>query len=214
MDKISVLPADDKTNGWSRILPDRVPHGELSGDVKADWVVVGAGYAGLAAARPPGREPARRQDRSPGSAGGGRGRVRPQFRLRHRPAPTMSARPWRRWEASHKYMRLARAAVDHLEEMAGTHDINCDWARRGKYHAAVSDKGCKDILEPFAKELEALGEPYRWVEQDDLRSEIGDAALPRRRLHARLRADEPGGAHPRPVRQPARQRHRRTSTLR
>lgn len=172
MDKISVLPADDKTNGWSRILPDRTPHGELSGDVKADWVVVGAGFAGLAAARRlaenrPGDKIVlvEAQEAGEGASGRNSGFA---IDLPHNVGSSMEE-----LEASHKYMRLARAAVDHLEEMAETHSIDCDWGRRGKYHAAVSEKGTREILEPFAKELEALDEPYRWVEQADLRSELG-----------------------------------------
>ena len=49
--KINHLPKDDRTNGWSAILPDRAAGDALQGDVKADYVVAGGGYAGLAAAR-------------------------------------------------------------------------------------------------------------------------------------------------------------------
>ena len=45
------LPHDDATNGWSAILPPRTPRAALQGDVAADWLVLGAGFAGLAAAR-------------------------------------------------------------------------------------------------------------------------------------------------------------------
>ena len=45
------LPNDDATNGWSAILPPRAPRPALRGDVVADWLVLGAGFAGLAAAR-------------------------------------------------------------------------------------------------------------------------------------------------------------------
>ena len=51
MQKVGLLPDNDSTNGWSRILPPRTPRAPLSGEARADWVVVGAGYAGLAAAR-------------------------------------------------------------------------------------------------------------------------------------------------------------------
>ena len=51
MAKISILPKDDRTNGWSAILPKRPITPALQGDQHADWVVIGAGYAGLAAAR-------------------------------------------------------------------------------------------------------------------------------------------------------------------
>ena len=45
------LPGDGVTSGWYRILPPPGPVRELEGDIAADWVVVGAGFAGLTAAR-------------------------------------------------------------------------------------------------------------------------------------------------------------------
>ena len=76
-------------------------------------------------------------------------------------------------ESSHAYMRLARMSIAHLEEMIETHNIACDWSKDGRYHAAVSERGVKDVLEPYAKELEALGEPFEWVQKDVLRQKIG-----------------------------------------
>ena len=49
--KISRLPEVDRTNGWSASLKQRKANPALEGDRTADWIVVGAGYAGLAAAR-------------------------------------------------------------------------------------------------------------------------------------------------------------------
>ncbi len=51
MTKVKILPGDDNANGWSRILPARTPQPALKGAVRADWIVLGAGFAGLAAAR-------------------------------------------------------------------------------------------------------------------------------------------------------------------
>ena len=48
---ISRLPCNDHTNAWNTILPHRTPHAALAKVIKADWLVIGAGYAGLAAAR-------------------------------------------------------------------------------------------------------------------------------------------------------------------
>ncbi|HIP05492.1 MAG TPA: FAD-dependent oxidoreductase, partial [Gammaproteobacteria bacterium] len=51
MTHIDLLPQDDSTNGWNNILPPRNPNPPLTDTVSPDWVVVGAGFAGLAAAR-------------------------------------------------------------------------------------------------------------------------------------------------------------------
>lgn len=70
-------------------------------------------------------------------------------------------------------MRLARMAIEHLQKTIKLHDIDCQWSLDGKYHTAVSARGATEILEPFARELEALGEPYEWVEKPDLAKHIG-----------------------------------------
>ena len=49
--KINAFPEEDQTNGWAKILPHRAPKPALEEHLTADWLVIGAGYAGLAAAR-------------------------------------------------------------------------------------------------------------------------------------------------------------------
>ena len=76
-------------------------------------------------------------------------------------------------EGSHRFMRLSRAAIDYLDRAVKAAGIDCQWSRRGKYHTAVSEQGRRRVLEPFARELDALGEPYRWLDAAALRKEIG-----------------------------------------
>ena len=49
--KVSALPTDPGQAGWNAILPARAPGASLAENIVADWVIVGAGFAGLAAAR-------------------------------------------------------------------------------------------------------------------------------------------------------------------
>ena len=76
-------------------------------------------------------------------------------------------------EGSHRFMRLARAAIDYLEGAIDRFRFDCDWSRDGKYHAAVSTRGVRDVLEPFAQELEALGEAYTWLDKEAVAEKIG-----------------------------------------
>ena len=46
-----IVPNNDQDCGWTTALPPRTPSPALSGDLTTDWVVVGAGYTGLSAAR-------------------------------------------------------------------------------------------------------------------------------------------------------------------
>ncbi|MEM9715910.1 MAG: FAD-binding oxidoreductase [Pseudomonadota bacterium] len=49
--KVKRLPKDPGPAAWNAILPDRVPTNPLEDKITADWLVIGAGFAGLAAAR-------------------------------------------------------------------------------------------------------------------------------------------------------------------
>ncbi len=48
---ISILPKNDESCGWIKQIPSRQVQPALSGKQHADWVVIGAGFTGLAAAR-------------------------------------------------------------------------------------------------------------------------------------------------------------------
>ena len=184
--KIERLPLDDKTNGWSAVLPPRATGPALVGDVAADWVVLGAGYAGLAAAR---RLAAHHPDQEiavidAGAVGENASGRNSGFAidLPHNVGSSLDE-----LEASHRFMRLARAAIAELEGVVEAEGIDCDWSRDGKYHTAVSPRGVKEVLEPFAKELDALGEPYEWIETGDVIEKIGSS-------HFTAAVYTPGGA--------------------
>ncbi len=170
--KIARLPSNDITNGWSAILPAREAKPALSGDAFADWIVLGAGYAGLAAAR-------RLAENCPnqsiaiidaGEAGENASGRNSGFAidLPHNVGSSLGE-----LEGPQRFMRLARFSIDYLDELVNKHGIACDWSKDGKYHAAVSPRGVKQVLEPLAKELTALGEPFEWIEQSDLTGKLG-----------------------------------------
>ncbi|WP_371224691.1 NAD(P)/FAD-dependent oxidoreductase [Roseovarius sp. 2305UL8-3] len=170
--KINRLPKDDKTNGWSAILPPRQAHAPVKGDITVDWLVLGGGYAGLAAARRlaencPDQQIVLIEAGESGENASGRNSGF-GIDLPHNVGSSLDE-----LEGSHRFMRLARMALDHLEEVVTTHDVKCDWKRAGKYHTAVSPRGTRDVLEPFREELEALNEPYEWFEGDALRYKLG-----------------------------------------
>lgn len=172
MAKISILPQDDRNNGWSAILPERPINPALTGDQHADWVVIGAGFAGLAAARRLGE--LRPNDKvilleahevGEGASGRNSGFA---IDLPHNVGSSLQE-----LEGSQRFIRLSRAAIKYLEDAVTDGNIQCNWADRGKYHAAVHASGSKGTLVPFTKELDALGEKYRWLDRDQLKKEIG-----------------------------------------
>lgn len=184
--QVSRLPKDDVTNGWSRILPARQPRAPLSGERRFDWVVLGAGYAGLAAARRlarnrPGETVAIVEAGAAGENASGRNSGF-AIDLPHNVGSSLAE-----LEGSHRFMRLARMAIDDLDTEIQTNNIACEWSRDGKYHAAVSAKGAAEVLAPFSQELDALDEPYQQIGRDELAHRLGSA-------HFHSAIYTPGGA--------------------
>lgn len=172
MVKISVLPKDDRTNGWSAILPERPITPAVQGDQHADWVVIGAGFAGLAAARRLAQN--RPNDKvilieahevGEGASGRNSGFA---IDLPHNVGSSLQE-----LEGSHRFIRLSRAAIKYHEDAVAAGNIQCNWAERGKYHAAVHASGRENTLVPYSKELDALGEEYRWLDRAQIKQEIG-----------------------------------------
>ena len=169
---VKILPREDATNGWSRILPPRTPTPALKGDIRADWLVVGGGFAGLAAAR---RLAENRPDdhivlleaHEVGEGASGRNSG---FAI---DLPHNVGGEFEELEGAHGYIRLSRAAIDYLDTCVTENGIDCAYTHRGKYHAARTELGREKILAPFARTLDSLGEPYRWVEAADLKRELG-----------------------------------------
>ena len=189
--RIDLFPENDRANGWAAHLPPRTPRPPLTADVTADWVVVGAGWAGLAAARRLAEN--RPSDRivvidaasaSDGASGRNSGFA---IDLPHTIGGSADEN-----EGALGYMRLARAAIASLKEQIDAHRIDCDWREKGKYQAAVSERGAAEYLDPFADALARLGEPFEWIEGSDLRARLGTS-------HFTRAVYTPGGALLNPV---------------
>jgi glycine/D-amino acid oxidase-like deaminating enzyme len=170
--RIDRVPINDAGNGWNRILPQRTPRKALFGEHKFDWLVIGAGYAGLAAAR---RLAENRPDATvalveAGEVGENASGRNSGFAI---DLPHVISSNMDELEGSHRYMALARAAIESHEKLIERYDIDCDWRRRGKYQTAVSAQGVGELLEPFALELEKLGASFSWIDEGDLAKRLG-----------------------------------------
>ncbi|BAN49171.1 FAD-binding oxidoreductase [Metapseudomonas resinovorans] len=171
MNSIVNLPNDDRSCGWYAALPEPLPAKRLSGQRTADHVVIGAGFAGLAAARRLAEHlPQSRillvdaQRIGYGASGRNSGFVIDlphKFALEH-PDPRHKQR----------LLGLNRAAIDQLQTLIGRHGIDCQWSHAGKYQGAVGERGLA-YLEHFEKLMADLGEPYRLVERDELAGVLG-----------------------------------------
>lgn len=169
---IDRLPSDDATNGWSALLPARPPRPALVGEHEADWVIIGAGYAGLAAARQlairePGASIAVIEAGVVGENASGRNSGF-AIDLPHSSSPSDAAVAQGR-----SVIRVNRFAVDALDGLVAEHGIACDWQKRGRYHVAVTDEVASESLKAYAHNLDAWSEPYEYLERAALQRRLG-----------------------------------------
>jgi len=171
---ISPLPQDDGTNGWTALLPARNLACRLEGPQRTDYAVVGAGLAGLAAARrlaelkPQARiillDAQRVGDCSSGRNSG--------FII-DLPHETESLAP----EADaqqRRILRLNRFAITRLRELVTRHGIQCDWAEVGMYRGAVTPEAAR-FLDPYEEMIRRLAIPAKRLARSEIQGRLGTA---------------------------------------
>jgi glycine/D-amino acid oxidase-like deaminating enzyme len=158
-----------QASGWYAILPKPPPARRLSGHQVADWVVIGAGVTGLAAARRLGElAPNARvvliDDYRIGYGASGRnsGFIIDTPHLSERVAT----------EQNQRLSRLVVAGLAELEGLVRKHQIECEWSPRGHLTAIVERQRIEN-LEATARSLDAVNEGYEWLEGDALARVIG-----------------------------------------
>lgn len=172
MKKISILPNNDRKNGWSALLPVRKPNPVLEHAQEADFLVIGAGFTGLAAARR--LAELRPQDsiivlEAEQVGEGAQGRN--SGLMMDIPLGIKSAMLSQ--EQAKARIKLSRAAIQHLNAVVGQHKIDCDWQQDGAYYAAVSPRRIKQSLEPMRNLLASLDEPFEWLADVALHEKLG-----------------------------------------
>ncbi|MCG8360511.1 MAG: FAD-binding oxidoreductase [Kiloniellales bacterium] len=166
-------PEDRETSGWYAILPAPGPVRRLEEDLEADWVVVGAGFAGLAAARR--LTQLRGGDRIVlldaqrigwGAAGRNSGFM---IDLPHE----LNSHSYAGGQhADRKQIRMNRAGIAFAREAAEEYGLQAHVNPCGKTHGATDGSGLK-ALRAFEGHLDRLGEPYRRLDAGDLKRLTG-----------------------------------------
>lgn len=166
------LPKNDKTCGWNAILEIRTPSKELQGTHHYDWLIIGGGYAGLAAAR----NLAEKNPRSKiavleacevGENASGKNSG---FAI---DLPHYSENNLLPKEIASQEIELYRYAINQLDTTIKNQGIQCDWQKSGRYHAAVTKEVGDKILEKYRKNLDHWDEEYSYLERKSLKEELG-----------------------------------------
>lgn len=169
--RINHLPDDDNSCGWNNILPPQETT-RLTGSTKAEWVIVGAGFTGLSAARQLARHyPDDRillvdaQRVGEGASGRNSG-----F-LIDLPHDVGASDYIGDLDIARNEMALNQAAVNHLRHIVQEEGIECHWRECGKIQGAVTPKGIK-VLEAYRSGLERLGAEYRMMNAEALQRKL------------------------------------------
>ncbi|MEZ2623564.1 NAD(P)/FAD-dependent oxidoreductase [Paenalcaligenes hominis] len=172
MKTIHIFPNNDHSIGWRGLNDKRRLASTLQQEITVDFLVIGAGLAGLAAAR---RLAENRPDAcialvDAERVGEGTHARNSGFAI---DVPHNTSSMLLDQAHAQRHLRLARAAIDFLEQQVKAYGINCEWEQAGKFHAAVSPQGVETILRPTQKLLDVLHEPYEWLDRSTLEKKVG-----------------------------------------
>ena len=166
-------PGDIRSSGWYALLPEPPPPRVLKGKQKADWVIIGAGFAGLSAARRlsqllPGERIAVLEAQRVGWGAAGRNSG---FMI-DLPHELSSENYAGGLEHDLKQIRMNRAGIAFAAEAAEEYGLGNYFTPAGKYHGAATTPGLAALAQ-FEKHLIKLKEPFEHLHADAIRRLTG-----------------------------------------
>jgi len=171
--KVSSLPADDAACGWFHTSAAREARPAHQSNSSARWVVLGAGFTGLACARQlalnfPDDEILLIEAQQVGFGTSGRN-AGFAIDLPH----DIGAKDYiGEITAAKNTLALNKLGQSILQNNIEQYQIDCQMHPSGKYQSAVEKQGLA-ILEAYQSGLEKLGEPCQMIEAADLPEHLG-----------------------------------------
>lgn len=174
MPRVDLKPSDLGISGWNAILPPRRAQPALQQDIESDYLVVGAGFAGLSAARRLRQlEPLAKIvlleafEVAAGPAGRNSGFM---IDLPHALASGSYAGDGSR---DRRNIRMNRAAIAFAADAASEYRFADEsFEPSGKINAAAGKQGDAQNRK-YARHLDALGEPYALLDASTMRDVCG-----------------------------------------
>ncbi|MBB3610289.1 FAD-binding oxidoreductase [Rhizobium sp. BK602] len=172
---IKRLPIDTGVSGWEAISERAFPATALDHDITADWLVIGAGFAGLSAARR--LSQLRPKDKivvlearelAKGPAGRNSGFM---IDVPH----NLSAGEYSvaDEQATKDEIRQNRLAITFAADVAAEYGLSREtFDPSGKVNAAASERGL-GLNDNYRKSLEKIGEEHRVLDADQMREMTG-----------------------------------------
>ena len=166
-------PHDRAGSGWYEILPPPPPPRRLEEDLSVDWLVVGAGFAGLAAARrlTQLRDGERIAVIDAQRVGWGAAGRNSGFMI-DLPHELNSDSYAGGLEADRKQIRMNRAGIAFARAAVEAYGLQAHFDPCGKLHGATDGNGL-NALRRFESHLDRLEEPYEQLTAEDLKRITG-----------------------------------------
>ena len=166
------LPNNDNTCGWNKIIAQRSANNSLQGKIKADWVIIGAGYTGLAAARSlailhPNKHIVLIEAQKAGEGASARNSgylVDSTLNDGHLSDTGLST--------YYSKYQLNKAGLEAARTLVNDHDISCDWSETGKIHATSMTQN-EAKLHSFSKILTELKLDHNVLDNTQLKNRLG-----------------------------------------
>jgi glycine/D-amino acid oxidase-like deaminating enzyme len=163
---------NDNSCGWINDLDKRFNIKTLDKDKSCDWLIVGAGYTGLSAARKLSEiHPTKKiiivdaQLAGEGASGRNSGYL----------VDTTLNDGFTSNKELSNYKRktdIYKLGIQVVKEFIKKHQVDCDWNNSGKYFASSSHND-RNILENFSKTLLKLNFEHNILEKNDLGKRLG-----------------------------------------
>ena len=163
---------NDNNCSWINDLIPRTNTKILSKDEECDWLIVGAGYTGLSAARKIGQlHPKKKiilidaQLAGEGASGRNSGYL---------VDTTLNDGFTSNKELTNykKKANIYKLGIEAVKKFINDYQVDCDWNESGKYFASSKNEDSK-ILTNFSKNLFALGFKHNLLSKNELKKKLG-----------------------------------------
>ena len=168
------LPKDPGETGWNKLLPPAPSARTLQEDIHADWLIIGAGFAGLASARElsrlcPGDKivllDAVRVGEGPAGRNSGF-----MIDLPHDISASSYAGAE---EKDRKQTAMNRLAISFARDAAQEYGLSKEaFNLSGKINAAATESGMRHNAQ-YARHLSSMGEEYRFLNAGEMKDMTG-----------------------------------------
>ena len=163
---------NDNNCGWINDLNKRLNIKTLNKDKSCDWLIVGAGYTGLSAARKlselhPNQKIIIVEAQLAGDGASGRNSG-------YLVDTTLNDGFTSNKELSNykKKTDIYKLGIESVKEFIKEHQVECDWNEAGKYFASSNDRDEK-VLINFSNTLSKLGFEYNFCNNKELHKKLG-----------------------------------------